>query len=284
MPVDYLRCGTLVALLLAHAPLQAEPAPALVKLVNDFRHAPAQCRGLASPPVARLAHVEALSRVVIGPGTVLVAALDQAGYDAQQADSIHVTGPGDAHAAFEALRPSYCVTLRDRSYRAIGASRSGNSWSVILARPTPELKLELPAWPQAGQAILAATNRARSQARQCGARRFAAAPPLAWSDPLALAALAHSTDMSEHRFFSHAGRDGRDVGARARSTGYDWRRVGENIASGQASVAEAVAGWLESPGHCANLMNPAFTEMGAAYALRAGRRPAAYWTQVFGSR
>ena len=90
--------------------------------------------------------------------------------------------------------------------------------------------------------------------------------------------------MGQHRYFSHAGRDGRDVGARARSTGYDWRRVGENIASGQASAAEAVAGWLESPGHCANLMNPAFTEMGAAYALREGPRPAAYWTQVFGSR
>ena len=279
-----LRRGALLALLLAHAPLLAEPVPALVKLVNDFRHGPAQCGRLASPPVPRLKHVAALSRVVIGPGTILVAALDKAGYDAQQADAMHVTGPADANAAFEAMRPSYCATLRERSYQAIGASRSGNSWSVILARPTPDLKLELPAWPQAGQAILAATNRARSQARQCGARRFGAAPPLAWSDSLALAALAHSADMGEHRFFSHAGSDGRDVGARARSTGYDWRRVGENIASGQASVAEAVAGWLDSPGHCANLMNPAFTEMGAAYALRKGRRPAAYWTQVFGSR
>lgn len=270
--------------MLAHGALRAEPAPELVNLVNDFRKAPANCGGRDLKPVPRLKHEEALSRVAIGTGTILVAALDKAGYEAEQADAIRVSGPADAAAAFDAMRGPYCQALRERGYAAVGASRTGNAWSVVLARPMPDLKLTLPGWQDAGRAVLIATNLARSQSRLCGRRRFPAAPPLSWNDSLASAALAHSTDMGTHRFFSHTGTDGRTVGARAHNAGYGWQRIGENLAAGQRSVAEAVAGWLESPGHCANLMNPAFTEMGAAYALRGAPRPAAYWTQVFGTR
>jgi uncharacterized protein YkwD len=50
-------------------------------------------------------------------------------------------------------------------------------------------------------------------------------------------------------------------------------------------VKEVVAGWIDSPGHCANLMNPAFTEMGAGYEINRARLPGfVYWTQVFGAR
>ena len=71
---------------------------------------------------------------------------------------------------------------------------------------------------------------------------------------------------------------------RATAAGYRWVRVGENIASGQRTVEDAVASWLDSPGHCANIMNPAFTEMGAAYAINPqSRNRTAYWTQVFGA-
>jgi uncharacterized protein YkwD len=43
--------------------------------------------------------------------------------------------------------------------------------------------------------------------------------------------------------------------------------------------------WIESPGHCASLMNPAFNEMGAGYAISRVRMPGfVYWTQVFGVR
>jgi uncharacterized protein YkwD len=45
-----------------------------------------------------------------------------------------------------------------------------------------------------------------------------------------------------------------------------------------------VQGWLDSPGHCANIMNDDFTEMGAAYAVNTAREPARiYWTQVLGT-
>ena len=44
-----------------------------------------------------------------------------------------------------------------------------------------------------------------------------------------------------------------------------------------------MAGWLASPGHCSNIMNPDFTEMGAAYAIDKSSAAGSYWTQVFGT-
>ena len=47
------------------------------------------------------------------------------------------------------------------------------------------------------------------------------------------------------------------------------------------TAREAVDGWLASPGHCANIMEPRFRETGIALAVgRASDRPT-YWVQVF---
>lgn len=263
---------------------QAAPAADLSALVNAYRTAPDGCGGQPASPVSALKQEPALSQVRLGLGTILVAALDAVGYEAEQVDAVHVTGPEDAQAAFEALRTARCHTLLQPHYTAIGARRDGNTWTVVLARPMPDLQADLPGWELAAREVLAATNAARAQPRQCGSRRFPAVPPLRWNDDLAQAALRHSRDMAARRTFGHKGSDGSDVGLRARGSGYIWRGIGENISFGQRSAAEAVAGWIDSPGHCANLMNPTFTEMGAAYALRGAPRQAAYWTQVFGRR
>jgi len=44
-----------------------------------------------------------------------------------------------------------------------------------------------------------------------------------------------------------------------------------------------MAGWLASPGHCSNIMNPDFSEMGAAYAIEENSAAVSYWTQAFGT-
>jgi uncharacterized protein YkwD len=67
-------------------------------------------------------------------------------------------------------------------------------------------------------------------------------------------------------------------------TGYRARHVGENIASGVPTAREVVDGWLASPGHCSNIMDPRFTEMGVAYATERRSRGVIYWTQVFAER
>ncbi|WP_350340809.1 CAP domain-containing protein, partial [Escherichia coli] len=47
--------------------------------------------------------------------------------------------------------------------------------------------------------------------------------------------------------------------------GYLYQQIGENIAAGRDTARKVVDGWLDSPGHCATLMNPDFRELGAAY-------------------
>jgi uncharacterized protein YkwD len=67
-------------------------------------------------------------------------------------------------------------------------------------------------------------------------------------------------------------------------TGYTWRTVGENIASGPTTAAEVMAGWLASPGHCENIMSPRFTEMGIGWVVDPRSESGVYWAQVFGTR
>jgi uncharacterized protein YkwD len=128
--------------------------------------------------------------------------------------------------------------------------------------------------------FLAAVNQARSVNRMCGTTPFAPAAPVSWSDNLAMAAYLHSEDMGLNNFFSHTGSDGGSAGQRISWQGYPWRTYGENIAVGYPTVSSVIQGWLGSEGHCRNLMNPAFTEIGAGYAIGPfGGNPAArYWT------
>ncbi len=125
-------------------------------------------------------------------------------------------------------------------------------------------------------AMLVAVNSLRAEGHYCGGDYFAPAEPLAWNGALESAARRHTEDMAEHEYFDHRGRDGSTVGDRVSREGYEWRRVGENIARYQQTVLEVVEDWADSPGHCANLMNPGFVEMGAA-------EVDLYWTHVLGN-
>jgi uncharacterized protein YkwD len=274
--------ATVGAALLAAMPAQARGGDRLAELINAYRAAPGACEGRQAHPVAPLALPPALARVQLAPGSLLQHSLERAGYKAERAEAIYVTGPPDARAAMAALQPKYCRLLLSTQFTDVGTAHNGDEWQVVLAQPLQPLKL--PEWPDAGKMILDAVNAARATARNCGARRFAAAPPLAWDGSLADAALEHSRDMAQNRYFAHEGSDGSMVGDRAQRAGYLWRRIGENIASGQASPEAAVAGWLDSPGHCANIMHPGFTQMGAAYAINpASESGTVYWTQAFGT-
>lgn len=124
--------------------------------------------------------------------------------------------------------------------------------------------------------MLDAVNEARAARQSCGGVVFEPAGPLHWDVRLEEAARAHTEDMARHDHFDHVGTDGSRPGDRVRRAGYGWRRVGENIARYQRSVDEVVEDWLESAGHCEQLMDPRFVEMGAI-------EHGGYWTQVFGA-
>lgn len=275
-----LVAASFAAALAASAPVHAR-ADALADLVNAYRGAPGACEGRAVAPAAPLAVEPVLAQVWVGPATFLESAIEHAGIRVDRAEAISVTGPADARAALAAMRDKYCTALLNPAYSALGTARRGDTWQIVLAHP-----LVLPPLPdtdQAGQAILALVNEARARPRTCGTTAFGPAGPLQWNARLAQAALAHSSELAANHYFSHQERDGSQPGDRATRSGYPWARIGENIAAGQRSPAEAVQGWLDSPGHCANIMNPAFTEMGAAYAIDPdNRNRTPYWTQAFG--
>lgn len=293
-PITLFQCALVCSSMAAGVAAQAQNPrsppnpqnnPSLADLINAYRAAPGSCEGGRAAPAPPLAPEPALARARVETGMFLEQALERAGYPVARAEAIYAEGPPDERAAMAAIERRYCRTLLSTQFTAVGAGHTGNSWLIVLAQPAPPSPvLQLPQWQVAGQAILGAVNAARSMPRSCGARQFAPAPALAWNGALADAALAHSGDMATQRYFSHQGKDGRVVGERALQAGYRWRRIGENIASGQDSANEAVTGWLSSPGHCANLMSRDFTEMGAAYAISTSRDvPRVYWTQVFGT-
>lgn len=110
-------------------------------------------------------------------------------------------------------------------------------------------------------------------------RRDSGAAPVRSDPRLVRAARAHATDMQRKGYFSHSGADGSSVADRVTRAGYPWRAVAENIAMGQQSEAEVLAGWVRSPGHQANNINPRYTDFGLA---KAGSGNGTYWVLVFG--
>jgi len=222
-------------------------------------------------------------RLVLSAGNVgdLQQALTRAAYPMVNVQAISLSGPRDAAAAMQAVQESFCQVVLDPQFVDIGVSREGREWRIVLARPL--LAARLGDWQAEGQQLLQLLNSARAQPRQCGAQAFAAAAPLAWNAQLGAAAEGHSRAMANQNFFDHKDRDGRTPGDRAELAGYAGGQIGENIAAGQDSARKVLDGWLTSPGHCANLMNPAFRELGAAYAVDPKSDAGIYWTALFGA-
>ncbi|HEY5809090.1 MAG TPA: CAP domain-containing protein [Povalibacter sp.] len=258
--------------------------PAWAGLVDDINALRvAGCGGRAGTP-ARLQASRDLDGVAHewSRGGRLREALSRVNYRALNSASMHIEGAPSEAALLQAISANYCETVIDPTYTAIGIFRAPREVYVVVALP-----FTAPAVRDAravSDRVLTLVNQARAQPRKCGSTRFVAVPPLALSAQLSRAALLHAQDMAQHNFFEHEGSDGSTVAVRATRAGYEWRSVGENIAAGSTTAESVVKGWLESPGHCANIMAPAFAEMGIAYATDDKSKAGIYWSQVFGSR
>jgi len=137
-----------------------------------------------------------------------------------------------------------------------------------------------PAWEDE---VVTLVNQRRAAGATCGGTVYGPAPALVMNAALRAAARSHSEDMARQNYFSHTSLDGRTFSQRITHAGYagasPW---GENIAGGQSSSAAVVSAWMNSAGHCANMMNPSYRAIGVGYAYRAGSTYGHYWTQDFG--
>lgn len=163
------------------------------------------------------------------------------------------TGP----RANERCRVSTIGTEASGPDGTVRCTRSGSiaRWRVVAAPAAPVATPPISA-EEAQVLDLANAERAR-----------AGLPALAHDGRLSVAAQRQADDNARTGQLSHSGTDGSGVGDRITQAGYPWRVAAENAAMGQGSPAEAVAGWLGSAGHRANLLNGEVTHAGMGTAV-----------------
>ena len=282
---------TLLLLAIA-ASAQTDPRPELLRLIDAERQRVGAPPLRLSPALTRAAEehaaqIAARGRLDSGSSEEMWERLRRAGYDAHSWTESLATSSEDPATVLrnwrrgnpDGFRQMLASEVRDLG---LGLGR---------LRGTP-LYVFLAAVPQAdyfarGTTGIRDLERARAEvlARVNDARKKAGLAPLRSNRRLDQAAQRHAEDMLARRYFAHESRDGKTVRERARAAGYDWRTIGENLAENQFSVDEVMDGWLRSPSHRRNILNPSFKELGVGLALgRSGQHYRVLWVQAFGAR
>jgi uncharacterized protein YkwD len=278
------QSGGYLRLLLAALGLLPATAPTLARadaLADAQLLRESGCGGLVAA-MAPLRHLEPLDRAAAqwASGQALSAALEHSGYTAEKLAGVHVTGTRDT--VLQSLRQTRCAKLMERGLSDAGIYRRGpDAWLVLASTRLAPVSTPPPAF---AAKVLALVNEARARVTRCGSRTLQPAAPLRSSGVLDQIASGHALEMAQHAYFEHQDLAGRSPADRVRAAGYREKLVGENIAFGPRSPEEVVRGWLDSPGHCENIMDSRFAEMGMGYAQGGAPGRAAghglYWVQV----
>jgi uncharacterized YkwD family protein/spore coat assembly protein SafA len=96
---------------------------------------------------------------------------------------------------------------------------------------------------------------------------------------LARVARYKSQDMINKNYFSHTSPTYGSPFKMMEQFGLKFSAAAENIAYGQKTPREVVAGWMNSPGHRANILSASYTQTGVGAAKKADGT--LYWTQMF---
>jgi uncharacterized protein YkwD len=244
-------------------------------VVNELRDGGCTSRSKL-PPVQTDKRLQAAAKR-IAAGSTTENATQAMAYPTMQVSTINLTGYTSDDAVRQLLKQRYCSMLLQPEWRDIASEQRGDSLWIVLAvphaMPTDSRTM--------AREVLALVNEARAASRRCGAERYAAVAPLRLNTLLNKSAQLHAADMAQHQKMQHEGSDGSTPAQRITRQGYRWKAVGENVAAGAGSAAEVVSGWLNSPGHCANIMNTTFIEMGIAYSINQHDGYAVYWAQSF---
>ncbi len=103
--------------------------------------------------------------------------------------------------------------------------------------------------------------------------------PLAIDSKLCEIARLKSQDMITNKYFSHQSPTYGSPFDMMKKFGVSYRTAGENIAAGYSTAQAVFDGWMNSSGHRANILNPAYTKIGVG--LAKGGNYGSYWTQEF---
>jgi len=191
-------------------------------------------------------------------------------------------GGGDAGSGTDAAAAAAAAAASSG-----GAPASGTGGGATAAS-TPGSTTGTPTEPQTAEKsfndrILDALNAARAVPRTCGTVAYPAAGPLRWQVQAEQAALVQAQYLQQNNLFTHTGAGGSSVGDRLSATGYVWQAVGENLAAGYTDFATVLQGWIASPGHCVNVMNGNYVDVGVVLVQGTSSNTyRTYWAMVSG--
>jgi uncharacterized protein YkwD len=246
--------------------------------INRIRERGCDRKPGTSTPLRPSRRLDAVAREW-SKGGRLHEAIARTDYQSVSSHSMRIEGARTEAAALEVLAKNYCATILDPQFTEIGSFERGRDAWIVVARPF--LAPSQGDADRIGARVLELTNQARAKPRKCGSKQYPAVAKLKLSPLLTRAAMAHARDMNANNFLEHRGSDGSVPAVRVTRAGYQWQSVGENIAVGATDADAVVNGWLNSPGHCGNIMSADFSEMGLAYFVDGERRSGLYWVQVF---
>ena len=139
-----------------------------------------------------------------------------------------------------------------------------------------------PSWASLEDQVLVIVNQHRAAGADCGTGgAFGPTHALTMDPALRCSARKHSADMAARNFFDHTNPSGEDPFVRMEHAGYAFQAAGENIAAGSPDAAGTMQQWMDSDGHCTNIMSPNFTEIGVGYST--GGMYGTLWTQKYGN-
>jgi uncharacterized protein YkwD len=171
--------------------------------------------------------------------------------------------------------PFSVLAAQTNTDTAIGENGDNGLYLPLVIQPAPTTT---PPIMDIEEQVVALTNLERL-AHGCG--------PVTMDSRLRAAAEGHSEDMALNNYFDHYAPDGTSPWDRIRDQGYFYSMAGENIAAGYSSPESVVAGWMNSEGHRANILNCGYIHIGVGYYYLANDTGEVnyqhYWTQVLAS-